>query len=160
MLSLWANWLVTKFGLNSLKRYLWPVLYLHSRWWLSHVFVKKNVIEEHFGSVNLDVQEWNNNSVRLCLQITASIKRALYIWLWYHFSDNYKISSCALFIKTYTIKVILRTYADLDLYCLSDHALHNFRLICRHVPITFFFVQELQWPVYNVNRVFINLDHG
>ena len=22
MLSLWANWLVTKFGLNSLKRYL------------------------------------------------------------------------------------------------------------------------------------------
>ena len=27
MLSLWANWLVTKFGLNSLKRYLWPVLY-------------------------------------------------------------------------------------------------------------------------------------
>ena len=23
MLSLWANWLVTKFGLNSLKRYLW-----------------------------------------------------------------------------------------------------------------------------------------
>ena len=28
MLSLWANWLVTKFGLNSLKRYLWPVLYL------------------------------------------------------------------------------------------------------------------------------------
>ena len=30
MLSLWANWLVTKFGLNSLKRYLWPVLYLNS----------------------------------------------------------------------------------------------------------------------------------
>ena len=29
MLSLWANWLVTKFGLNSLKRYLWPVLYVH-----------------------------------------------------------------------------------------------------------------------------------
>ena len=28
MLSLWANWLVTKFGLNSLKRYLWPVLYM------------------------------------------------------------------------------------------------------------------------------------
>ena len=28
MLSLWANWLVTKFGLNSLKRYLWPVLYI------------------------------------------------------------------------------------------------------------------------------------
>ena len=28
MLSLWANWLVTKFGLNSLKRYLWPVLYV------------------------------------------------------------------------------------------------------------------------------------
>ena len=27
MLSLWANWLVTKFGLNSLRRYLWPVLY-------------------------------------------------------------------------------------------------------------------------------------
>ena len=27
MLSLWANWLVTKFGLNSLKHYLWPVLY-------------------------------------------------------------------------------------------------------------------------------------
>ena len=27
MLSLWANWLVTNFGLNSLKRYLWPVLY-------------------------------------------------------------------------------------------------------------------------------------
>ena len=27
MLSLWANWLVTKFRLNSLKRYLWPVLY-------------------------------------------------------------------------------------------------------------------------------------
>ena len=27
MLSLWANWLVTKFGLTSLKRYLWPVLY-------------------------------------------------------------------------------------------------------------------------------------
>ena len=27
MLSLWANWLVTKFGLKSLKRYLWPVLY-------------------------------------------------------------------------------------------------------------------------------------
>ena len=23
MLSLWANWLVTKFGINSLKRYLW-----------------------------------------------------------------------------------------------------------------------------------------
>ena len=31
MLSLWANWLVTKFGLNSLKRYLWPVLYMFSR---------------------------------------------------------------------------------------------------------------------------------
>ena len=30
MLSLWANWLVTKFGLNSLKRYLWPVLYKHA----------------------------------------------------------------------------------------------------------------------------------
>ena len=30
MLSLWANWLVTKFGLNSLKRYLWPVLYIAS----------------------------------------------------------------------------------------------------------------------------------
>ena len=31
MLSLWANWLVTKFGLNSLKRYLhvWPVLYIY-----------------------------------------------------------------------------------------------------------------------------------
>ena len=29
MLSLWANWLVTKFGLNSLKRYLWPVLYFN-----------------------------------------------------------------------------------------------------------------------------------
>ena len=29
MLSLWANWLVTKFGLNSLKRYLWPVLYMY-----------------------------------------------------------------------------------------------------------------------------------
>ena len=28
MLSLWANWLVTKFGLNSLKCYLWPVLYM------------------------------------------------------------------------------------------------------------------------------------
>ena len=28
MLSLWANWLVTKFGLNSLRRYLWPVLYV------------------------------------------------------------------------------------------------------------------------------------
>ena len=28
MLSLWANWLVTKFRLNSLKHYLWPVLYL------------------------------------------------------------------------------------------------------------------------------------
>ena len=28
MLPLWANWLVTKFGLNSLKRYLWPVLYI------------------------------------------------------------------------------------------------------------------------------------
>ena len=27
MLSLWANWLVTPFGLNSLRRYLWPVLY-------------------------------------------------------------------------------------------------------------------------------------
>ena len=26
MLSLWANWLVTKFRLNSLKRYIWPVL--------------------------------------------------------------------------------------------------------------------------------------
>ena len=31
-LSLWANWLVTKFGLNSLKRYLWPVLYVLIRW--------------------------------------------------------------------------------------------------------------------------------
>ena len=31
MLSLWANWLVTKFGLNSLKRYLWPVLYLWTK---------------------------------------------------------------------------------------------------------------------------------
>ena len=30
MLSLWANWLVTKFGLNSLKRYLWPVLYKYN----------------------------------------------------------------------------------------------------------------------------------
>ena len=29
MLSLWANWLVTKFGLTSLKRYLWPVLYYY-----------------------------------------------------------------------------------------------------------------------------------
>ena len=29
MLSLWANLLVTKFGLNSLKRYLWPVLYIY-----------------------------------------------------------------------------------------------------------------------------------
>ena len=29
MLSLWANWLVTKFGLNSLMRYLWPVLYVY-----------------------------------------------------------------------------------------------------------------------------------
>ena len=34
MLSLWANWLVTKFGLNSLKRYLWPVLYQKSHKWL------------------------------------------------------------------------------------------------------------------------------
>ena len=30
MLSVWANWLVTKFGLNSLKRYLWPVLYVNN----------------------------------------------------------------------------------------------------------------------------------
>ena len=28
MLSLWANWLVTKFWLSSRKRYLWPVLYI------------------------------------------------------------------------------------------------------------------------------------
>ena len=32
MLCLWANWLVTKFGLNSLKHYLWPVLYLNINW--------------------------------------------------------------------------------------------------------------------------------
>ena len=30
MLSLWAKWLVTKFELNSLKRYLWPVLYMRN----------------------------------------------------------------------------------------------------------------------------------
>ena len=51
MLSLWANWLVTKFGLNSLRRYLWPVLYMY----LFHFYKKpiRSQNEIHYIDTNM-----------------------------------------------------------------------------------------------------------
>ena len=91
MLSLWANWLVTKFGLNSLKRYLWPVLY---------VYIMSQEIKACASKFKQQLQ-WNKSAKRayIMLNLNYGTPSAPINHSQHFFVSGYHISSVNIPIK-------------------------------------------------------------
>ena len=74
MLSLWANWLVTKFGLNSLsKRYLWPKLskFIFCKFFIWIAVCKNKVLLFHIHFLKY------RSTILACIEQTVSDKEII-----------------------------------------------------------------------------------